>query len=133
FFQAEDGIRDFHVTGVQTCALPIFAGVGSFGGFVGRIGFVGQRLAGGLRGLGQLGLGLADRLGAVPALADALHLGFVADRAAQQRVGDLDGGLVAFGRDQLGLHAVECGIGVEAVGQRGLLEAGEGDAALFHG
>src|SRR5690606_40047089 len=23
-FQAEDGIRDFHVTGVQTCALPIF-------------------------------------------------------------------------------------------------------------
>src|SRR5690625_3109827 len=25
FFQAEDGIRDGHVTGVQTCALPIFA------------------------------------------------------------------------------------------------------------
>src|SRR4249919_4137330 len=24
FFQAEDGIRVFHVTGVQTCALPIF-------------------------------------------------------------------------------------------------------------
>src|SRR5690606_39744650 len=24
FCQAEDGIRDFHVTGVQTCALPIF-------------------------------------------------------------------------------------------------------------
>src|SRR5690606_40739492 len=24
FFQAKDGIRDFHVTGVQTCALPIF-------------------------------------------------------------------------------------------------------------
>src|SRR5439155_10878934 len=23
FFQAEDGIRDGHVTGVQTCALPI--------------------------------------------------------------------------------------------------------------
>src|SRR5690606_39302894 len=30
FFQAEDGIRDFHVTGVQTCALPIsFAIAGS--------------------------------------------------------------------------------------------------------
>src|SRR5690606_39974844 len=27
FFQAEDGIRDFHVTGVQTCALPISLGV----------------------------------------------------------------------------------------------------------
>src|SRR5690606_35813950 len=27
FFQAEDGIRDFHVTGVQTCALPICEGL----------------------------------------------------------------------------------------------------------
>src|SRR5207253_5154452 len=26
FFQAEDGIRDGHVTGVQTCALPILIG-----------------------------------------------------------------------------------------------------------
>src|SRR2546430_9612645 len=26
FFQAEDGIRDLTVTGVQTCALPIYAG-----------------------------------------------------------------------------------------------------------
>src|SRR5690606_41036626 len=33
FFQAEDGIRDFHVTGVQTCALPISGepGVAVFG------------------------------------------------------------------------------------------------------
>src|SRR5699024_11287071 len=28
FFQAEDGIRDRNVTGVQTCALPIFASAG---------------------------------------------------------------------------------------------------------
>src|SRR5699024_6746996 len=28
FFQAEDGIRDRNVTGVQTCALPIFFGSG---------------------------------------------------------------------------------------------------------
>src|SRR3712207_9420220 len=27
FFQAEDGIRDIGVTGVQTCALPIYAPV----------------------------------------------------------------------------------------------------------
>src|SRR5256885_7006634 len=27
FFQAEDGIRDYKVTGVQTCALPIFDAV----------------------------------------------------------------------------------------------------------
>src|SRR6266496_6053755 len=26
FFQAEDGIRDLYVTGVQTCALPILGG-----------------------------------------------------------------------------------------------------------
>src|SRR5215469_18479573 len=26
FFQAEDGIRDLYVTGVQTCALPIWRG-----------------------------------------------------------------------------------------------------------
>src|SRR5690606_39752583 len=29
FFQAEDGIRAFHVTGVQTCALPISRLLGS--------------------------------------------------------------------------------------------------------
>src|SRR5690606_39961615 len=33
FFQAEDGIRVFHVTGVQTCALPIF-----YHEFLGRFG-----------------------------------------------------------------------------------------------
>src|SRR5256885_11995279 len=28
FFQAEDGIRDYKVTGVQTCALPIYDQLG---------------------------------------------------------------------------------------------------------
>src|SRR5205807_7349009 len=32
FFQAEDGIRDYKVTGVQTCALPIFKSVMSGAG-----------------------------------------------------------------------------------------------------
>src|SRR3979490_3552504 len=32
FFQAEDGIRDKLVTGVQTCALPICSGHGGRGG-----------------------------------------------------------------------------------------------------
>src|SRR5256885_5590645 len=31
FFQAEDGIRDYKVTGVQTCALPILKGLRMFG------------------------------------------------------------------------------------------------------
>src|SRR5699024_11983441 len=30
FFQAEDGIRYRNVTGVQTCALPIFSTIGQF-------------------------------------------------------------------------------------------------------
>src|SRR2546427_10385237 len=29
FFQAEDGIRDLTVTGVQTCALPIYRALGT--------------------------------------------------------------------------------------------------------
>src|SRR5467141_5449189 len=33
FFQAEDGIRDSSVTGVQTCALPIFTAVEWLHGF----------------------------------------------------------------------------------------------------
>src|SRR5918994_1040572 len=33
FFQAEDGIRDYKVTGVQTCALPIFAFVAAARGY----------------------------------------------------------------------------------------------------
>src|SRR5438093_2923633 len=31
FFQAEDGIRDWSVTGVQTCALPIYLGLRALG------------------------------------------------------------------------------------------------------
>src|SRR5205823_12319757 len=39
FFQAEDGIRDKLVTGVQTCALPILGEVGGgLGGCAGRRG-----------------------------------------------------------------------------------------------
>src|SRR2546430_4401037 len=34
FFQAEDGIRDLTVTGVQTCALPIFSSKGEYMGGV---------------------------------------------------------------------------------------------------
>src|SRR6266581_3900782 len=35
FFQAEDGIRDGRVTGVQTCALPISRAMSSGGGVAG--------------------------------------------------------------------------------------------------
>src|SRR5436190_20517254 len=41
FFQAEDGIRDHCVTGVQTCALPIC--VFLYGLSVGAFGFLGRQ------------------------------------------------------------------------------------------
>src|SRR5260370_13249235 len=41
FFQAEDGIRDSSVTGVQTCALPISHGVGTLNEEKYRLTFVG--------------------------------------------------------------------------------------------
>src|SRR2546427_10992050 len=53
FFQAEDGIRDLTVTGVQTCALPIYvaelgkvafqAGVGHGVGQIALVDFGGHR------------------------------------------------------------------------------------------
>src|SRR5688572_31503983 len=39
FFQAEDGIRDLTVTGVQTCALPICSLVGNIGA-VGDVDYI---------------------------------------------------------------------------------------------
>src|SRR5690606_16065238 len=71
-FQAEDGIRDFHVTGVQTCALPILglglgrtrlgvllcgavmaAGAASVVGTVGFVGLVAPHTARALVGPGH--------------------------------------------------------------------------------
>src|SRR5690606_41191022 len=52
-FRAEDGIRDFHVTGVQTCALPI----STVGGFtlVSRVtGFVRDILIAAILGAGPV-------------------------------------------------------------------------------
>src|SRR5437763_9246982 len=43
FFQAEDGIRDTSVTGVQTCALPILQG--GFRSFAGGMGEITEALA----------------------------------------------------------------------------------------
>src|SRR5690606_29203174 len=45
FFQAEDGIRDFHVTGVQTCALPIsiVKGVSHIVGLVRLLALIARR------------------------------------------------------------------------------------------
>src|SRR5437660_7149749 len=45
FFQAEDGIRDGHVTGVQTCALPISPRRKYFGSSGGAEYFASLRLS----------------------------------------------------------------------------------------
>src|SRR5690606_40057962 len=71
FFQAEDGIRDFHVTGVQTCALPI-SYLTEVLGRAGVAGAVGAMIAGNTVG-GMLGRlvagGVTERLGWHGALA----------------------------------------------------------------
>src|SRR5690625_1014426 len=58
FFQAEDGIRAGHVTGVQTCALPIRAELLAAGVFVAALGaFLGDHVG------FAVGRGLGARLG----------------------------------------------------------------------
>src|SRR5690606_21004206 len=52
FFQAEDGIRDFHVTGVQTCALPIW-GANAVNGVINIV----SKNAGDTKGLFVEGIG----------------------------------------------------------------------------
>src|SRR5256886_6838931 len=60
FFQAEDGIRDLTVTGVQTCALPIFVGL-RLGLIFALINVVGVEFLINFGGLGQLINDLAER------------------------------------------------------------------------
>src|SRR5256885_9724049 len=83
FFQAEDGIRDYKVTGVQTCALPIF---GAEGGGV-ELAVVG---GGGRLVLHGPGLGVPQAEGAVGAGAgEARAVGREAkrSRSEERRVG----------------------------------------------
>src|SRR5690606_41048977 len=61
FFQAEDGIRDFHVTGVQTCALPILVGY-----IWPVVWFIAGDLTLGTRGLSQYQQGWITIYGRVP-------------------------------------------------------------------
>src|SRR5256886_7328078 len=77
FFQAEDGIRDLTVTGVQTCALPILAGFA------------------GARGAGSISMVAAfQRSG--PASMD----GFVVYVPARAPLRGRDGDLVSGGQDR---------------------------------
>src|SRR6266545_6809133 len=61
FFQAEDGIRDKLVTGVQTCALPICMGQRGAGPV--RRAMSGPVLAGGVLALVLIALGATSLVG----------------------------------------------------------------------
>src|SRR5438105_12814563 len=79
FFQAEDGIRDPLVTGVQTCALPIlyplYVGAGKLAALL-HLGFTTVFVV--MEWLGRLAL-----LGAIYAFTSC----FVRERSEERRVG----------------------------------------------
>src|SRR5690606_40817721 len=83
FFQADDGIRDFHVTGVQTCALPILAFRKKIGSNI--------EIASTLSNLGRLKLTAGDLVAAEKYLLDAEQRIDTAHRTAyrseERRVG----------------------------------------------
>src|SRR5207253_6438770 len=81
FFQAEDGIRDGHVTGVQTCALPISAGDAPVYGINTGFGLLANtRIAPAQRTLLQRNIILSHSAGVGPLLDDAI-------RSEERRVG----------------------------------------------
>src|SRR5262249_56647559 len=101
FLQAEDGIRDWSVTGVQTCALPIF--IQSSPGNVGRREIA---RAFGIKGAGRIGL---KRI-----LKELAADGLIADARRRVRKGALPqvGVIVEIGRAscrERGQIAVVCG------------------------
>src|SRR5690606_40603072 len=73
FFQAEDGIRDFHVTGVQTCALPIsFGGVQLHALQVHALGVATQLFQSGLLVPGVVGVVVGEFAGVLTGQGQAL-------------------------------------------------------------
>src|SRR5205807_5626554 len=89
FFQAEDGIRDYKVTGVQTCALPIFSASRRQVEF--KTHFLGYVLVpGDPVEVSQTGLGLVKMPGIVHSLAEAGKKEMkvtVVERSEESRVG----------------------------------------------
>src|SRR2546430_12111688 len=83
FFQAEDGIRDLTVTGVQTCALPISTGLSSSASGFAALTVAGAKAAG-LK-LSEKELSILARQGSGSACR-SIPDGFV-ERSEERRVG----------------------------------------------
>src|SRR5690349_22080117 len=86
FFQAEDGIRDLYVTGVQTCALPISAGATGAQGPTGPQGPTGADGATGANGATGAA-GAAGATGATGAQGPTGPQGPAGPRSEERRVG----------------------------------------------
>src|SRR5439155_17935687 len=85
FFQAEDGIRDGHVTGVQTCALPIWTVQWSDEIFGGIPYLIAEHLVAPLDSPADgLGIGIQHDLVGIEAMAG---FGIVRPRSEERRVG----------------------------------------------
>src|SRR5205085_7088931 len=91
FFQAEDGIRDLTVTGVQTCALPIFDGRADLEAKIVRaVGDPAERFAeDALRMLRAIRFASVLRMRIEPATADAIQANakLAGARSEERRVG----------------------------------------------
>src|SRR5699024_12020092 len=91
FIQAGDGIRDRNVTGVQTCALPIFPAINEGGHIVGVSSIAGIA---GNRGQVNYGASKAGVIGMTKSLATdprvvakGVTVNAVAPRSEERRVG----------------------------------------------
>src|SRR3712207_3753669 len=90
FFQAEDGIRDIGVTGVQTCALPISRVAGAAA--AGRRAGAGARPRGHARGAHPAAGARGDRLGVAPLRSGRCPPPGAAGRGERRRPAGAGGG-----------------------------------------
>src|SRR5690606_9295822 len=118
FFQAEDGIRDFHVTGVQTCALPISN----------DIRFLINRGVDFIVGYPDMGIAIADAIKE----ADDAGIPYISFSAGWVGLPDQEGALVP-GEDYLSVVGEDlCALG-ESFAQVLNENVGEGKVALLGG
>src|SRR5205823_10415678 len=99
FFQAEDGIRDKLVTGVQTCALPIYRRVAVAYRQVERLTSDGSQHNLALRVRGERVTGIAGRAAhermAFPTASNVPEVSLEIGRASCRERGEISGGGVS--------------------------------------